>query len=173
VLGDESFPAFGQRIFVEGGTVAADLPADADDRRLGAGENPLERLAALGEGAVAPVLASFFQHVEHDVGHGRWRVRGAGAGRSREVNAALELLESGGPPLRVERDDLAVERQGSLQPAAPRGQSRGNFRKLRRLLVSQPGPQLHAGRCDLRDGPDAVVLRLVNQLRIVERGVHQ
>ena len=95
--------------------------------------------------------------------------------RAGEVNAALQLLESGGFSGRVERDDLAVEDQRQVgAPLRPRLQRPHDLRKLPGLLVAETRPQTdHARSLDLDDRSDAVVLRLVNQLRIDERYVGQ
>ena len=88
------------------------------------------------------------------------------------MDAALELLKSGRPAVRVERDDLSVEHDRLFLPAPPLGERARNFRKLVRFLVAQARPQADgaAGR-DFGDRADAVVFRLVDEPRVLERRV--
>ena len=89
-----------------------------------------------------------------------------------QVDASLEVLKAGRLAARVEGDDLAVEHQRLLALARPVPQRRGDFWKLACFLVSEPGPEPHdALRLDLRDRPNAVVLRFVDEMRIVQGGV--
>jgi hypothetical protein len=92
------------------------------------------------------------------------------------VNAALELLKSGRLAFRIEGDDLSVQDELAARLAAPRPrfEGGGDLRELMRLLVTEarPDPDPSSG-VDLDDRPDPVVLRLVDQMRIGQRGVGQ
>src|SRR5436189_1426684 len=85
------------------------------------------------------------------------------------MDAALQVLKAGGIPLRVERDDLAVENERRLPPALPAPQRIDDFRKLRALLVAETRPEADAAIRELDDRANAVVFRFVDEIRIVER----
>src|SRR5262249_9619181 len=91
------------------------------------------------------------------------------------MDASLQPLEAGGLALLVERDDFAVEDEPLPAPARPARERRRDFLKLPRLLVAEARPEtdLAASRRYLRDGADAVVLRLRGEVRVVERRVGQ
>src|SRR5206468_9849252 len=149
-------------------------------------EHPFERGAALDERTIAKVRPAVAQEVEGDEGHSR----GAGAGRAGgeggagsagaagragcvridHVDSALKLLKACRLARAVERDDLAVEHERFVARSRPRLERGGDLRELAGFLVAEPRPETHAPlRRDLRDRPDAVVLRLVDELRVVER----
>ena len=74
---------------------------------------------------------------------------------------------------------IAVEDEGRSKPARPLFQGAGDLGKLRGFFVAKAGPETHAppsGR-HFDDRTDAVVLRFVDELRILEgrvgeRGEH-
>src|SRR5713226_4926416 len=89
-----------------------------------------------------------------------------------DVNPALQLLEAGRRALRIERDDLAVEHDRRLEPRGPFLQGIRDFRKLAGFFIAEARPEPHL-LADFRDGPDAVVFRLIRELRIVEGRVRE
>jgi hypothetical protein len=90
------------------------------------------------------------------------------------MNPALEVLKTGGFTFGVERDDLAVEHQRLGARPRPVRECRRDLRKLVGLFVAEPRPESYiAFRQDLGDRADAVVLRFVNQLRVVVRRVDE
>src|SRR5882724_1934071 len=81
----------------------------------------------------------------------------------------LELLESGRLALRVERNDLAVEDERRFPGMCPLCERCGDLGKLSRFLVAQTRPEVYGSlRRDLDDRADAVVLGLVDEMRIGE-----
>src|SRR5206468_3789966 len=66
VLGDQAFPAPLERFLVKRAAVAADLAADAEDRRRRAAEDALQRGATLVQRAIAIVGGALAQDIEHD-----------------------------------------------------------------------------------------------------------
>ena len=96
-----------------------------------------------------------------------------------EMDAALQVLKTDRLSFGVERDDFAVEDERLLQPLRPCAKRGGNFRKLRGFFVAEPRPEPDgsAPRRDFGDGPDAVVLRFVDEVgidqwRVGERREH-
>ncbi len=90
------------------------------------------------------------------------------------MDAALQLLKAGRLAFVVERDDLAVEDDGRLEPPRPLLERGDEFRELAAFFVAEARLQPHwACRIDLGDGADAVVFGLVDELRILERGVDE
>ena len=92
--------------------------------------------------------------------------------RAGEMDAALEALEPGGPPLRVERDDFAVDEQRRRRSVrASASSARDDRGELRRLFVPEPRPECDTGAPPFSRGwhvdqrADAVVLGLVDQAR--------
>ncbi len=67
LLRDQAFPAAGDRALVHLPAVAEHDLADADDGRRCAGQEPFERLPALGERTAAEVSGAVAQDVEADV----------------------------------------------------------------------------------------------------------
>ncbi len=140
---------------------AISLMRSVDDVRGLEAEDAFERLPALGQRTAAKIRGAVAQDVEADVG---------AVGR-----AALQVLKARGAAFRIERDDLAVEHEGRVPPAGPLLQGRDDRGELCRFVVAQPRPQLDRGaaRRNVGDGADAVVLRLVDEARTLERRVHQ
>jgi len=129
-----------------------------------------EAFAALDERLSAKVRRPRAQHVERD----ERRACAAGASvAGLEMNAALQVLKAGGLALGVERHDLAVEDDRLFQTLRPRPKRLGDFWELAGFVVAEPRPQADAAaaRRDLSDGPDAVVLRFVNQVPVHQRRV--
>src|SRR5262249_42260922 len=141
VLGDHALPSARDRFLVERAAVAPDLRAEPQERRPGAAEDPLERLAPFAQRLVAVVGPPVAQDVEGDE-RNRGRAGGAGgAGGVEQVDAPLKILETGRLTLLVERHDFAVENDRLLARARPRGERAGDFGKLVRFLVPQARPQ--------------------------------
>jgi hypothetical protein len=92
------------------------------------------------------------------------------------VDTPLQVLKPYGLASRVECDDLAVQHQGGRRPSPPGpGLDRPrNIAELMSLLVAEPRPEPRAaGRVDLDDCPDAIVLGLVDEPGIIQRRVAQ
>src|SRR5262249_51796600 len=180
LLRDQTFPAALQRLVVQSLAVAALLPADSQQRRTRAVEQLFERGAALGQRTAAIVGAAFAQEIERDERDALSAVgQRFSAGQffltPAQVDPALQILEPGRLAVVVERDDLAVEDQRLLAPARPVLQRRRDLGKLTRLLVAEARPQADviAFRRNFDDRADAVVLRLVDEVGIVERRVDE
>ena len=190
VLRDQPFPSALQRFLIERAAVAAHLLAQAEHRRSGFREEVFERGAPLVQRPPAVIDLPVAKKVERNERYRR--AGGAGragsAGRVVEVNPALEILKAGRLAFRVERDDLAVEDERLLPVPRPLRERGGDFRKLVRLLVAEPRPQAHASLdsrtlprfardrsrwLDLDDRANAVVFRLVDEVRIGERRIGQ
>jgi len=91
-----------------------------------------------------------------------------------EMNAALEILKARRPAGSIEGYDLAVEHQRFAALGGPSLEGLSNFWKLRGLLVAEPRPETHASaNRHIRNGADAVVLGLVDEIRVVELRVGQ
>src|SRR6266568_3190404 len=176
LLCDQPFPLFLLRTRVERLCVARDLLAETDRLilRLQA-EDPIEQslepLASFGQRKPGQILFAVSQNVERDERDRLRPVDALDVLRADEVNASLQPLKTGRASLRVERDDLAVEDQGRLQPRPRRFERTDDRRKLRRFLVAvaRPDPGPRAGLRSLTGGHDldkranAVVLRLVEE----------
>ena len=152
-----------ERPVVHLAAVAAHLFADPEHRRAAVAENPLERRPPLEQRTIAQVGAPVAQHIEHDEGD----AAASPAAPSSQVDASLELLESG----RLHRPASSAtispsSTSGSVRRRAHARQRGGHFRKLRRLLVAEPRPETDAGAAGrhLGDGADAVVFRFVDQV---------
>ena len=98
------------------------------------------------------------------------------------MDSTLKLLKARRLALVVERDDLAVEHERHLQSPGlrcrPRFERLNDLGELRGLLVAQTRPQAHARlarapRFNFNEGANAVVLRFVDELGIVEGRVGQ
>src|SRR6185295_18156859 len=162
---------------------AADDAADAEQRRPGLAEHPLEREPALVQRPIAIVGLPVAQDVEHDE---RDALKGDGSrfmarrlpspAPSRrlptpQMDPALQLLESGRLAFAVERDDFAVEDERLLARARPAFERGGDLRELAGFLVAKARPETYRGTgllmCrgdpspDLYDGANTVVLRFV------------
>ena len=129
MLGDQAFPAACERPIVERATVAAYELAQPEDAGLVAfPQQTLEGDAALEQRPLTQVGGAVLQQVEGD----ECDARGARLGfdLAGDVDASLQLLESGRITGGVERDDLAVEHDRRLAPARPPGQGGSDFGKL-------------------------------------------
>ena len=90
------------------------------------------------------------------------------------MNPPLQILKADRLALAVERDDLAVQHDGRLQPPGPLPQRLRNLGELAGLVVAEPRPQANGPvRLDLGDRADAVVFGFVDELRILEGRVHE
>src|SRR6266849_7851486 len=165
VLCDEPFPSVRERLLVQRTTIAANERAQPENARVHPIKNTFELGPALDERKVSQIASSVSQDVERDERHA------AGAGHcvpvdSREMNAALQVLEAGWLVIGIECDDLAVDDGRLLQAARPFLQRCDELGELAGLFVAEARPETHLTvRNNLRDGADAVVLRLVNKLR--------
>ena len=145
--------------------------------RLQAAKHRFEPRAALGERQAREIVLAVAQDVEGDE-HGRLRRFGVpDVQRALQVHAPLEQLKPGRLSALVERDDLAVEDERSLELPS-RGFDRPRDRgKLRRLLVAVARPDVHGRslrrRRDVDERTDAVVFRLVDQALLLQGGLGQ
>src|SRR5260221_11229833 len=101
------------------------------------------------------------------------RRSGRGHAEMSEMHPPLQLLEARGLAPGVERDDLAVEDEAVLARRAPVLERARDLRELPRLVVAEARPQTGAAVRDLHDRADAVVLRLVDELRILQGRVDE
>ena len=107
----------------------------------------LEPCAAFGQRQPAHVVVPVAQDIERDERDRLRLVDALDVARPGQMHASLEPLKAGGPPLLVERDDLAVEQQRSSQACARTVSSALDDRgELRRLVVAKPRPEADACR---------------------------
>ncbi len=168
-LGDQAFPAFGNRSTVELAPVAGHLLGDAQKRRAGIAEDAFERGAPRDQRHAAQVVRAVGNDVERDERRGRV----VGLVHRLHVDAALEVLEADRPLPLVERDNLAVEDDALLDLQRKAGERLRDGGELRGLVVAEARKKtdLRHGpaRADVRDRPDAVVLGFVDEVRLDER----
>ncbi len=182
VLCDQAFPAAVDRALVEGAAVGGDELAQAQQRRTGIAEHPLEAGPARRQRQPDQILGAVAEDVERDERDRRRAARAADVVGAREVDPSLELLKPRRFAGRVERHQLAVEDDTGLDAAAELPQGPGDLRELGCLVVAKPRIQvdraLAAGRFELDDGTNAIVFRLVDEVltlerHVLERGEHR
>ena len=138
--------------------------ADPQARVGGALEEALKSRPARLQQQWTQVFVSVAQQVERVAGDRRL------AASRLDVNASLKVLKTNWMPALVERDDLSVDHDRTVKLTSPGAERPRNLRELRRLFVTQTRPEVDgAGRLDRRDHTNAVVLRLVREIRGFER----
>src|SRR5205814_10395892 len=121
----QALPAAFDRLAVERPRVAAHPRADAQLARRPPGQEPFERGAALDQRPIAQVGLAVAQQIERNVGYRRRRrsrlraLRALRRGSAGEVDASLQLLETGRLAARVERHDISVVDAGRLECERP------------------------------------------------------
>src|SRR5688500_2628203 len=127
----------------------------------------LEPLPAVAQRQAADVLAAVPEQIENKEGGGLGRVETLDVARAEDVNAALQLLKSGRPARRIQRNDLSIDEQGRRQLTGERLEGADDGGKLGGFLVAEARPEadveLPPSRRHLDQRPDAVVLRLEDQ----------
>src|SRR5215212_9000500 len=121
-----------QRAFVEVAAVAWCDLADAENRGARIAEHPLEARASGGQRQRPQIFSAIAENVEGDEGN---PPRGRSAVRLRQMDAILQPLKSRRLSLFIQRNNFAVEDDGTFQfPCVPR-ERRNEIGKLRSLLV--------------------------------------
>src|SRR5438445_1200208 len=153
VLRDDAFPTKALGLAVRSLPIT-DEPAGEDEWVGPSPDETLECRAALAERAPHQRSALELEQVEHRVSGGR------GPGSA----ASLQQLEAR-DPLRVERDELAVEQK---IPAGQRGHRQGDVGEAGGQVLQHPRPHLHAAAFAAGERADAVVLLLEDPFRPVD-----
>ena len=145
VLDHEAFPPARARLREEGRAVSAHLRRQADDAVQRRRERRLQATPAFDQGQRAQIRVPVAQQIERDEGDRVGRRARDDLARVRQMNAILNPLESGGLPIGVQRDDLAVEQDRGPSAPRPRPTARapppGTARscRCRRAMRSRPG----------------------------------
>ena len=107
-------------------------------------EERRQALATFAERKRAQIVVAVAQEIESD--ERRWLVLvdALEVRSTRQVDTALQPLETGRAPAIVERDDLAVENDGSIEPARDLFEGCDDRGKLRGLVVPVARPHADA-----------------------------
>ena len=173
VLGDDPLPALPARLVHERGAVAAHLARHPERAVDTVPEGGLQSDAPLGERQTDQIIVSVMQQIEGDEGDRPLARHPRHLGSGGLVDPLLKPLEPDRLPLCVERHDLAVEQRGRLAFLPPARERLDDLGELPGLVVPLPRGDGHLDRAAARhhrdQGPDPVVLRLVDQVRVDER----
>jgi len=173
ILGNQAFPAFLLRARVQGARIPLDLLAQSKRLREYAAHARLETLPAFGQRQPANILVPVPEDIEEDQRRWLTRIEALHIARSFEVNAPLQALKPGRMAVLVERDDLAVDEQRSVERIRQGRQGFDNRRKLAGLVVAEPRPHLDTPWFHVNQAPDAVIFGLVYETRLGQGRIGQ